>query len=65
MVARDPMQPAQAATVAAMQPSANQTTIGVGDGLPDIVLIDADGANWHTAAHRGRPLVLILHRHLA
>ena len=40
-------------------------TLHIGDPLPDIELIDHYGRPWHTTAMRGRPLVLILHRHLA
>ncbi|MEQ1700084.1 MAG: hypothetical protein ABMA25_08240 [Ilumatobacteraceae bacterium] len=39
--------------------------LSVGDPLPDIELLDADGQVWRTTEHRGRPLVLVLHRHLA
>jgi len=37
----------------------------VGDPAPDIDLIDADGGTWRLSAQRGRPVVLIFHRHLA
>ncbi len=37
----------------------------VGDMLPDLALVDADGCPWRIRDHLGRPLVLILHRHLA
>lgn len=37
----------------------------VGDVLPDLALIDDDGRPWRIRGHLGRPLVLILHRHLA
>lgn len=36
----------------------------LGDGLPDLDLIDHLGQAWRPGEHRGRPLVLILHRHL-
>jgi len=39
--------------------------IEVGDLLPDVALADHDGNPWRFDDHRGRPLVLILHRHLA
>ncbi len=39
--------------------------IDVGDVLPDVTLVDHDGHRWRFDDHRGRPLVLILHRHLA
>ncbi len=40
-------------------------TLRVGDPLPDLELIDHRGQVWRTSDHRGRPLVLVLHRHLA
>lgn len=40
-------------------------TLHVGDTLPDITLIDHMKQPWRTIDQRGRPLVLILHRHLA
>lgn len=40
-------------------------TISVGDLLPEVELLDETGRPWLTAERRGRPLVLILHRHLA
>jgi peroxiredoxin len=40
-------------------------TIGEGDLLPSVVLVDHEGNRWHLEEHRGRPIVLILHRHLA
>ena len=40
-------------------------TLDVGDPFPDIELVDHEGRPWRTAEMRGRPLVLILHRHLA
>ncbi len=40
-------------------------TLIVGDMLPDFALVDSDGQPWHLSDQRGRPLVLILHRHLA
>jgi hypothetical protein len=40
-------------------------TLGVGDPLPDLELVDHEGRRWRTAELRGRPLVLVLHRHLA
>jgi peroxiredoxin len=40
-------------------------TLRVGDLLPDVALVDHDGRPWRTGDQRGRPLVLILHRHLA
>ena len=40
-------------------------TLHVGDPFPDIELVDHFGRPWHTGQPRGRPLVLVLHRHLA
>ncbi len=40
-------------------------TLHVGDPFPDIELVDHEGRPWRTAEMRGRPLVLVLHRHLA
>ena len=40
-------------------------TLRVGEMLPDVELVDHTGCRWHTQDQRGRPLVLILHRHLA
>ena len=37
----------------------------VGDRFPAVQLVDHEGRPWLTAGMRGRPLVLILHRHLA
>ncbi|GIU89778.1 MAG: hypothetical protein KatS3mg010_0877 [Acidimicrobiia bacterium] len=39
--------------------------IGEGDRLPDVTLVDHEGRPWQPAHHRGRTLVLVLHRHLA
>ena len=39
--------------------------LAVGDLLPDTELLDADGRPWLISDHRGRSLVLVLHRHLA
>ena len=39
--------------------------IGEGELVPDVALVDHDGRPWHLGDHRGRPIVLILHRHLA
>jgi hypothetical protein len=40
-------------------------TIHTGDPLPEIELVDHEGRPWRTAESGGRPLVLVLHRHLA
>jgi peroxiredoxin len=37
----------------------------LGDTLPDVDLRDASGDVWRFSDHRGGPLLLILHRHLA
>ena len=39
--------------------------LGEGDLLPDVALVDHEGRPWRFSDHRGRPLVLVLHRHLA
>ena len=39
--------------------------VRVGDRFPEIELLDDLGARWRSADQRGRPLVLVLHRHLA
>jgi peroxiredoxin len=36
-----------------------------GDVVPDVELVDHEGGRWRLADHRGRPVVLVLHRHLA
>lgn len=40
-------------------------TIRPGDPLPPLEFHDHTGARWRTSDASGRPLVLILHRHLA
>jgi hypothetical protein len=40
-------------------------TLIVGDPFPSIELVDHEGRPWHSAEMRDRPLVLVLHRHLA
>ena len=40
-------------------------TIQVGDPAPEIDLPTHDGRRWRLADHRGRPVVLTFHRHLA
>ena len=37
----------------------------VGDLVPDVDLVDHRGSPWRLSDQRGRPLVLVLHRHLA
>ncbi|MBJ7597044.1 hypothetical protein [Candidatus Nephthysia bennettiae] len=39
-------------------------SIGVGDPAPPIELPAHDAARWRLADRRGRPVVLIFHRHL-
>jgi peroxiredoxin len=36
-----------------------------GDVAPEVELPDHDGNTWRLSDHRGRPVVLIFHRHLA
>lgn len=36
-----------------------------GDRAPDIDLVDEQGGRWRLSDHRGRPVLLIFHRHLA
>jgi peroxiredoxin len=40
-------------------------TLSIGDPVPEVELLDHHGQPWSTGEMRGRPLVLILHRHLA
>lgn len=40
-------------------------TLQIGDVMPDVNLVDQDLSPWSISGHVGRPLVLILHRHLA
>jgi peroxiredoxin len=40
-------------------------TIREGDVVPDVALLDHTGAAWRFSEHRGTPLLVILHRHLA
>lgn len=39
--------------------------LGVGDVVPDLPLVDHTGAPWRFSGHRGRPVLAVLHRHLA
>lgn len=39
--------------------------VRVGDVLPVVELVDHEGRAWRTDEQLGRPLVLVLHRHLA
>ena len=40
-------------------------TLRLGDPVPDVDLVDHDGRPWRLSERRGRPVVLVLHRHLA
>jgi peroxiredoxin len=37
----------------------------LGDPIPDIELIDHTGEPWRFSDHRGAPIAVVLHRHLA
>ncbi|MDH4147013.1 MAG: hypothetical protein OEY23_17790 [Acidimicrobiia bacterium] len=39
--------------------------LSVGDVVPDVELVDHTGGPWRLSSWRGRPVVLVLHRHLA
>ncbi len=39
------------------------TPIRAGDPAPRLDLVDDRGEAWSLDAHRGRPVVLVLHRH--
>jgi peroxiredoxin len=39
--------------------------VGPDDPAPEIDLPDDQGGRWRLADHRGHPVVLIFHRHLA
>ncbi|WP_436792879.1 hypothetical protein [Actinospongicola halichondriae] len=43
---------------------ATTAPLQVGDPAPDIRLPTADDRRWDLREHRGRPVVLIFHRHL-
>ena len=36
-----------------------------GEPIPDLPLIDHEGEPWRFSDQHGRPLLLVLHRHLA
>lgn len=42
-----------------------QHVIDEGDLVPDLALVDHEGAPWRFSEHRDRFLVVVLHRHLA
>lgn len=42
----------------------SEALVQVGDPAPDIELPTTDRRRWHLEEHRGRPVVLIFHRHL-
>ena len=48
-----------------MADAPHERVLRVGDRLPDLELTDHRGLPWRTSEHLGRPLVLVLHRHLA
>jgi peroxiredoxin len=37
----------------------------IGDVVPEFGLVDHAGNPWRFEDHRGRPILLVLHRHLA
>jgi peroxiredoxin len=39
--------------------------VRLGDPAPDFEAVAHDGSRWRLTDHRGRPVVLIFHRHLA
>ncbi len=41
------------------------TRLRIGDPVPDVDLVDHLGDPWLLSQRRGRPVVLVLHRHLA
>ncbi len=42
-----------------------EPTLSIGDPVPDIELIDHEGRPWRFSEHRGTPILLVMHRHLA
>ncbi len=40
-------------------------TLHVGDEMPNVTLVDHDLRPWRLSDQAGRPVVLVLHRHLA
>jgi peroxiredoxin len=36
-----------------------------GDLVPEVEMVDHEGHSWKLSSYRGRPVVLVLHRHLA
>ncbi|MEM1335951.1 MAG: hypothetical protein AAGG08_21085 [Actinomycetota bacterium] len=36
----------------------------IGSPAPEIDLFDLDGGRWRLSDHRGRPVVVIFHRHI-
>jgi peroxiredoxin len=40
-------------------------SLRIGDAVPDVDLVDEEGRPWRIGDHRGHPVVLVLHRHLA
>jgi peroxiredoxin len=39
--------------------------VAIGEPAPEIDLPDDDGNRWRLSEHRGRPVVVVFHRHLA
>ena len=39
--------------------------LAVGEIAPEVALPDHMGGEWRLSAHRGRPVVILFHRHLA
>lgn len=48
-----------------VNPDGRTSLVRVGDQLPSFHLVDHEGRSWRTDEQLGRPLVLVLHRHLA
>jgi peroxiredoxin len=40
-------------------------SVAIGEPAPEIDLPDDDGNRWLLSEHRGRPVVVVFHRHLA
>ncbi|HEY3701993.1 MAG TPA: redoxin domain-containing protein [Acidimicrobiales bacterium] len=39
--------------------------VAIGERAPEIDLPDDEGNRWRLSEHRGRPVVVVFHRHLA
>ncbi|MCB0994600.1 MAG: redoxin domain-containing protein [Acidimicrobiales bacterium] len=44
--------------------SAELVSMQIGDPVEDFTLSDDTGGRWRLSEHRGRPVLLIFHRHL-